>query len=562
MNSSQNDIKTTAPALLDEMCDIRSRSIAEIARSNIAEPAISNAEKDNYVSLADRLSSFIKDFVDDELIKKRDILLDRLNKNKDLMHYDPLQDSFWKKKENAFLQSLDDLLIAIAKDDFYSFDAKHHVFQAIKILGAAEKEPNEKLGVYDTVLPFSTQPVLPKSSIPGTVLGSLLGEVYRVESDNLTLKVKGNLECLDSVLEKAKECGFANVRFVMRRKEYESLIEIHQYKENLPAIVQGLNKQANQSFENPSEASVKKTLSNIIKYTGLVSSLVLGTLPSALKKKVSEYFKDYSITKKIEKGSKISELLEASTGILTTGLSVMYPPLVFVGVPLILASAIRIRSSDKYESSLGPIALELMFAPFAGYLNRNKDNPLVEVEFKIQDLSRIAGSRRSELSYFRQIAESRVPEEFEKNLEWRTDNHNSYGKEFVDYIKKNTEFAEIEKKIPLNIAIDRERQQVRFTSVLHADSHTKYSALVCTSGKRYLATIIIEEDIRKKEKTDVISLISIALLQDADEYDKIDAILGGLKQENLKLKYARLICCKNGEIVSNVEEPYKNVRRD
>lgn len=166
-----NDVKEDLVSIINAMSKIRAEAVKD--------KNFSDGQKDEYLHLVYRLASGIKAVADEQMIKRMQIIADRLNKNKSLSNYDPMQDGYWRDRENKFLDTLDNLLFCVVRDDFCNLDAKHHVLQAVRYLGVEETSLNDREEVYNTILPFQ-EPSLIKESIFKKILGWIFGVQYKL----------------------------------------------------------------------------------------------------------------------------------------------------------------------------------------------------------------------------------------------------------------------------------------------------------------------------------------------------------------------------------------------
>src|SRR3989338_9754321 len=166
------------------------KSMSEIRAETVTSTGISNEKKDEYLHLAYRLASGIEGIADNGMFSKMQRITKILEKNNVLLKYDPMQDGYWRKREKEFVQTLDDLLFSVVKDDFETIETKHHVLQAVKYLAVEGSPFKEREEVYDTILPFHGPSKLENNDFGRKLLGKLFGNQYNVSSlEELTLYV-------------------------------------------------------------------------------------------------------------------------------------------------------------------------------------------------------------------------------------------------------------------------------------------------------------------------------------------------------------------------------------
>ena len=207
---------------LSEIVNAMSKMRAE----TIKDRKLRDEQKDEYLHMSYRLASGIKAVADEPMIKKMQIVAERLNKNPDILKYDPMQDGFWRKKEGRFTDALDDLLFSIVSDDFHSVDAKHHVLQAVKYLGVEDASKKEREEVYDTILPFHGPVLLgTRESLVKKIFGRLFGNQYKISNlDELALHIDatGN-GFTDEFIQMARDRGYTTLRVDISEKDFKRL---------------------------------------------------------------------------------------------------------------------------------------------------------------------------------------------------------------------------------------------------------------------------------------------------------------------------------------------------
>lgn len=143
---------------LDQMDGIRREAMSKFGLA-----PLDDAKRDKYLDLAVQ----IKHYLESPECRKTDIPpsevmnLSELTLSPDFMNYDPSIDFYWRDVDPTFVEFLKFFTARIThrKDP----DSRYHVFQARKCQ-KAEDSSEEKLMVYDTVLPFN--PYIPENISP------------------------------------------------------------------------------------------------------------------------------------------------------------------------------------------------------------------------------------------------------------------------------------------------------------------------------------------------------------------------------------------------------------
>ena len=108
----------------------------------------------DYLHLAYRLASSLNGLAEGEMRAALQELVGTFNQDPDLLDYDPRQEAFWQASHPAFCRTMDALLVHLTGDEYDGIaQEKHHLVQALKVLGAESLPLEKRLSVYDTVLP-------------------------------------------------------------------------------------------------------------------------------------------------------------------------------------------------------------------------------------------------------------------------------------------------------------------------------------------------------------------------------------------------------------------------
>ena len=217
------DIREDISKIIEAMSKMRAEATKD--------KGITKKQADEYLHLTYRLASGIRAIADKTLFEKMQAIAGAMERNSALLSYDPRQDGYWQKKEKRFVRTLDELLINISGENFQTLDAKHHLLQAVKFLGAAEMPFEEKARVYETITPFGAAP-LPSEGLLRRILGSIVGSRYEVERiDDLTLRSDGDVRDLAFLVREASGLGYERVRMKMPPKDFEKLGQLPELHE-------------------------------------------------------------------------------------------------------------------------------------------------------------------------------------------------------------------------------------------------------------------------------------------------------------------------------------------
>ncbi|MGV8086285.1 MAG: hypothetical protein ACP5N1_01515 [Candidatus Woesearchaeota archaeon] len=211
-------------------------SMEEIRIDNL-ETKNTSKNSEQYLNLASNLAMNLKDISENNPAILNKILdgIDFMTRSNSLLSYDPIQDSFWKDKNSAFVNNLTELWISIAKETFSSTKERYHLLQAIKCfkyITCSEDDLNEELvikdKIYNTILPVQKEFALKDDSIFKRIGAFFLGETYDVKSiDNFTLELPENitLNSLDSIISKIDGKGYRFLKLKIPKDELDILIE-------------------------------------------------------------------------------------------------------------------------------------------------------------------------------------------------------------------------------------------------------------------------------------------------------------------------------------------------
>ncbi len=526
----EKDIRSDIPKIVNAMSKIR----AECIKSKNA----SESQKDEYLHLTYRLASGIKALADGPITERMGLIAENINKNPALLRYDPMQDGYWKRREGEFTKTLDDLLINCLRDDFHDTDSKHHVLQAIKYLGVEGASFKEREEVYSTILPFQ-KALLPdnrKEKLIQRMFKRMFGGQYKAESlEDLILRVdmvKNGFS--PELMDIAKEMGYTILRADIKKSEFDKIKPFL----NSSQIIDAKTNSANPKLINFAD--------NLVKYTSPVSYPFLGALPESLQKRLHDtlprFNKEYAFGVSV-----YTEIAAALSGLVAIAI---YPDILPYSptIPSIFIDAL-IRGlkgtgfSERYHHSVGSVFLKPFFYPLEKYLDkidRDKETLTVDIPLRKTELSQYIPNP---ISHYDEIARLDVPEDIEKNLEWGTGNHHSFGRLFVEYIRKNT--RDPPAKINIDTKVDRESQSVIYEHQLLVGGYRKNSLLFCFNEKeRYIVTAIMQNNGTEGFAENAARILSSG----SDVSEKMNDL-----GRSSDMKYIHMIEYKNGQIVKDIE---------
>ena len=503
------------------------KSMSEIRAETMTDRKLSDTQRDEYLHLAYRLASGIEGIADNGMFSKMQRITKILEKNNILLSYDPLQDGYWKKREKEFVQTLDDLLFSVVKDDFETIETKHHVLQAVKYLAVEGSPFKEREEVYDTILPFHGPSKLENNDFGRKLLGKLFGNQYNVSSlEELTLYVDASHDGFtEDIIKLAEEMGYTKLRVDMKEDDLKKL----------KTRFKGVQEIGDKDVQpNPTMINIANGL---VRYTKPISYLFLGALPTKLQNRLDDILPTFN-KKSAFIYSNIIETILHFGGPIALKMINDNPKYLFLWIPGIITSMVRasISSNDNlgYTHSVGSIYLKPFFYPFAKNIGRNSKVRVVEIPLS----KNIKNEKpQSPIGFYESVAKMEVPEEVERNLVWSEKNHSRFGKSFVDYVDERTKTKPVAR-------IDKENQAVVYHDEASIDGYKRYSSLVCFNDRRYLVTMIGLDN----EKNGFVESI-LPLLHDGSENSKKLESL----EKKFDLKYVNLKEYRNGNVVNEVE---------
>ncbi len=529
----EKDVRDDLPKIINGMSQMRTEALRD--------RKLTDEQKDEYLHMAYRLASGMQAITDGTMIKRMQVVAERLNKNPTLLQYDPMQDEHWKKNELEFAESLDDLLITLVRDDFHNVDAKHHVLQAVKYLGTEDSPSTERERVYDTILPFNTPSFETKESMFKKIFGRFFGNEYKLDNlEGLVLNVDATKDGFSpELIDLARERGYTTLRLKVTDKESERM------KKYEAEIMEKSQIVDSESVRSTNEKAIK-IADQLIKYTKLISYPLLGALPKRLQDKLDDILPEFDKRTAFASScwAEVGLSLIGSVGLATVQGSGIY---VLTGIPTLLDGIMRgmdgVDKDGNYDHSVSSVFLKPIFYPVEKILGGGrKPERNMTIEMPVRKI-KSAEQLPNPVDYYDGIAKLKVPEDVEQNLAWHTKNHHNYGKAFLSYVRKNT--GEKPGEIQVLENVSKENQSVSYNHELIIDGLRKNCSLYCfNGGRRYLVTAIGNNNGTGGfvEKTGLI----LASAEDAGT--KLRKI-----GEKTGMRYVHLREYRNGKVLSDME---------
>ncbi len=516
------------------------RAMQRIRAEGISEGKSSNEDKQEYLHLAYRLASGMRTVSDEWMLNQMKYVAERMNKNPALLRYDPIQDGIWKKKEKRFSVGLEGLLVGMARDDFHTFDAKHHVLQAIKYLGVEELPFEEKKKIMESILPFSGVELPKSDGLVRKVLGKLFGFGYDLKSDDgLTLEIDvNNNGFVPELVDIAREKGYVALRVNVNSEEKEQIEEEYEGAH----FVGHFNRN---SREQEGREVLKKIFNGVVKYTKPFSYVVLGALPESLQMKMHRTLPTFDA----ESAFKISiwtNGIASFTGAIGASLYAENGWYLFSMVPLIVDSLARLGmgadSFGNYETPVGSVFVKPLAYPLEKILGEPRERQdreyMVEVPLRktVEDAATV-----NPISFYEQVAKLKLSKKAESSLAHGLSNMYTYGIDFVKFVsnKLGTWPQGVNESEHLNI------QAVKFSQDVDINGFRKNCSLYCfKEGLRHISTVI-----GKREDVDRYSLEAGNIFSlEGELKDKI-----GVITKKFGPRYVHLREYRGGELVGDLE---------
>ena len=544
----ERDVKEDMAKVVNAMSRIRAETIQD--------RNITDEKKDEYLHLSFRLASGIEAVADELMVQRMQAVAEAMNKNPALLNYDPIQDGYWKRESPRFVETLDDILISVVRDDFHSLDAKQHVLQAVKYLGLKDEPFNEREKVYGTILPFQKAVSPPKDGFLKRASSFLLGRTSHVNAiDDLVLEVKGNTsDSLDEIVQRAKDMGYTSVQIGIPQGSEEELRKLYPGLQLL-GVDDSDDVEGDESSESSKSSIGRKIVARLFKATIPISYPLAGLLPYSLNRRLVHYMQpEFNISSNNQGGMYVAGLFsELGLGIWggvhianKTG-STAYGWLAggLIGADVISRFIMSMQGKrDEYNEEIiySPLPMKLALWPLESILDDRDPANYVQAEIPLQ---KNPASREisNPLGFYDPIGKLEVPLEAETSLQWNLQNHHSFGKRFRDYVaaetKKNKHGLKIDKET------DREHGSVIYDHQLPVGDYTKQSSLFCfAGGNRYVVTTVA----RGKAKDGILLSTSRILAQNVPLDDRIKQI-----GEQSDARYVHVIKYQGGKIVEDME---------
>ena len=459
------------------------------------------------------------------------------------------------------LELLDGIIVRAMGDDFRGLEDKHHFMNAAKCVMCKDWKLEERIQVYDTVLP-----VLDSSQAL-----NMANQIGQINGD--TLQVDLNARDLDTRIEQAKLAGFSKVVISFDYPpDMEKIIRLRR-------IYNGTITDATQPIGPQKDTIFKHSL------LGIPAFLLAGGLPASLQKRVQN-----ALTKRgyksfnTESTSCSNALLEGAASLslgfwaLPLGPAVFGPLFVYFGFSALRMSSL-LRNSDKavkgkmewgnpkakpigsliakiplypVEQLLNLVCGKVNYSPKKYTINFNQATPV-----RVFERDRIMRSIRGQVTVPVQKAIPEKPRiksppalnyhpimengaltaisaEAEESLRYRVTAHHSQGNLFRDAM--NPKGLE-----GFGRYLDKPRSSLTFFSTSEQPPYNKFSALVCLPGERYSLTLIgknpiaaqvISEKLSDAKKPLEARLKEIAELGEA-EFAHLTHYVRGQKAEDL-----------------------------
>lgn len=536
VNKTELDPQQTLVNLINEMSKIRLKGINS--------RKVDDKVKDRYLVLTRSLAAEIQGVGYEPLANRVKSISKTIRKDEDLLNYDPVQDGYWRRKEKDFVRNLDELLIGLVGDELYTLDDTHHVLQAIKYLTVAGGSIKEKEQVYDTILPFNKAlPVKKASSLSEKLFAPIFGEKCKAENlDDFTLRVDGILDYMDAVLEEAKNLGYMGVVIQIHEKEFDK------FKAKYAGAIVPPNQQFGRKSEKENRFS--KFVGGLIKYTGPISYPIIGGLPVKIRERINNIAAEggYKVDQFKQEFSNVGvELVSGAT----LGVVASNPFLVIGGSLLVVQTVARLVYGIKNKEGIYPAGLQTKVAllpiemmmndiEFKTYTGKDSVMVLIPIERNFLDHDKAINPAR----FYENMTKLSVPSNVERNLVWNPENHNCFGKEFVEYIDKN-----IAKNVQVNCEshIERQNQFVVYRDAQMIGNYSKNSHLYFFNSHRYLVTTIADSKKYFSKTFDEIILKDPDILQ----FREINNLQGLVSR--LGANYIRIKHFKNGQEINDYE---------
>ena len=201
------------------------QSMEKIRQESISDKKISPGKHLSYLEAAKELSLELQKISDPKISAKIQSISDCLAKDKSLLNYDPLNNADWKNNNSDFVHTLNEILIAVEEDKFFTTNDNYHIFQAIKMLSDI-KNTKYKNALETTILPMQVELELKNDSAWKRLGAFFAGETYDLEKvDGSTLKLNSDItmSSLDALISKLDGKGYHGLRLEIDRDDLTKL---------------------------------------------------------------------------------------------------------------------------------------------------------------------------------------------------------------------------------------------------------------------------------------------------------------------------------------------------
>jgi hypothetical protein len=542
------DIHSDVVSILDSMSSIR--------QEQLTDNRVSDETKNEYLHLTCRLASCMQATADDGLRDKMQATFDALVGNAALMTYDYSQGSFWRRVDPNFSKNLESATICLIGDDFRGLEDSHHIWNASKYIWGNEASEDDRLGMYDTVLPFSDPLNGDHVSQFSKGLRSALGSKdVRIDGRNLTLGSTPN--DIDRVRRVAKRFGFRNLQMIVDGDD-----AVDNLKKDY-----GLNVMANDyrlDGDLKKGGGLSRFFGKAVKNTKFVSYPLLGLLPASIQRRIESRFADVGIKDSFNAtyasaASNFSEMIGVPVGGIvmanTVGPWWAWIPTIAYSVANGIIRGINNGTIsqespvDAPTTAFGNSLLELAYLPVGKVVDKvvgasPYNDPILirmslEDEYNSKEDVEFNSKQHNYHPLMEDLASTVLDTELEGNLIWSLGNHHTQGRYFEAELRKKHDFG----------AFGRDRCLVKKAGTLILSDKTffgpygKVSALVCTPTQRFALTYVGMNTGRITDYKEVGNILA--------KYGPLDAKLTDLS-EHVGAEYAHISHFDEGKKVGDL----------
>ena len=517
------------------------QSMEAIRQEELAGRKITSKKKDEYLHLTYRLGSVLEGLADKRIVQKMQVVVEAINKSPALRSYDFMQDEFWQATNPEFSRSLDQILITLQGDEFTSLQDKQHIVNALKYLGSASEEFDERMKIIDTINPFNTNNTVDNRATFRKALRQA-GITNGERKGGLVIKINSSRR-LEEVVAAAGKLGYASIQVLAKGEEMD------QIKQKYPFayLIEGdISKQVQLITESQEQMEGKKTFNWWKKQ---VLHYIFGNAGRGTQEELSnrlgkdKFDPEYAtVTSTIFNGAAslihlvgycgVGAIIDANTSLHVPGTSYWYVSLIgFANEGMRLVYGLNMYQKGGWGSLLGTA----LFSPLSAYFlitGKKKSTSLMEIPLaKPQNyLSNIGAPNYH--PQLEELAQKEISAEVEQNLSWRPDNHHQQGELYTQALFSETNEFEIN--------LQRKTGIQTYYRVLETGPYKKVQALICKPGERNVLTYITSGD-----KATDFETISTILANDQTPEQQVEAI-----SQHVKAEYIHLSKFKDGKKVA------------